>query len=260
MISLALDTATRTGSVALASDNTLVGWLSGDPERTHGERLPGDLLACLVAHAVTLADVDLFAVCTGPGSFTGLRVGLATMQGLALAAGRPLVGIPTLEALAHAGLEQGTNEDPALVIPWMDAQRGETFGAAYHVENRVVSTEHQPAAAASVPRPLLKKSLALIRYRFRRCPRSHRRWRYWLTRERPLRTRPTQFDRSTCGVLTPNSHASDSVRRAKPTVDRHLNPPRSCDTYQGACSSSPPWFPTSHTTLIAGTSRTQEAE
>ena len=168
MISLALDTATRTGSVALASDNTLVGWLSGDPERTHGERLPGDLLACLVAHAVTLADVDLFAVCTGPGSFTGLRVGLATMQGLALAAGRPLVGIPTLEALAHAGLEQGTNEDPALVIPWMDAQRGETFGAAYHVENRVVSTEHQPAAAAPAETllkawaPMLQESRVLF--------------------------------------------------------------------------------------------------
>ena len=162
MISLALDTATRTGGVALASDNTLVGWLSGDPERTHGERLPGDLLACLAAHTVTLADVDLFAVCTGPGSFTGLRVGLATMQGLALAAGRPLVGIPTLEALAHAGLEQGTDEDPALVIPWMDAQRGETFGAAYHVENRVVSTEHQPAAAAPAE-TLLKAWAPMLR-------------------------------------------------------------------------------------------------
>ena len=167
MISLALDTATRTGSVALASDNTLVGWLSG-AERTHGERLPGDLLACLATHTVTLADVDLFAVCTGPGSFTGLRVGLATMQGLALAAGRPLVGIPTLEALAHTGLEQGTNEDPALVIPWMDAQRGETFGAVYHVENRVVSTEHQPAAAAPAETllkawaPMLRESRVLF--------------------------------------------------------------------------------------------------
>lgn len=158
MITLALDTATRTGSVALASDDTLVGWSSGDPERTHGERLPGDLLACLSSHTTSLADVELFAVCTGPGSFTGLRVGLATMQGFALAAGRPLVGVPTLEALAHAGLRQEATGDPGLVIPWMDAQRGETFAAVYHVVNNTVSTEFQPAAAA--PAQVLLEALA----------------------------------------------------------------------------------------------------
>ncbi len=151
MIILALDTATRAGSVALASGDTLLGWSSGDPERTHGERLPGDLLRLLSAHDTDLHDVEIFAVCTGPGSFTGLRIGLATIQGFALATRRPVIAVPTLEALAHAGLDTQPREAhrPALVIPWMDAHRGEVFGAVYRVDHHGVVTEHHCAAVGT---------------------------------------------------------------------------------------------------------------
>ena len=151
MIVLALDTTTRAGSVALMSDNTLLGWLSGDPERTHGERLPGDILRLLSAHETSLHDVEVFAVCTGPGSFTGLRIGLATIQGFALATGRPVMAVPTLEALAYAGLECqpfGLNR-PAWVIPWMDAHRGEVFGAVYRAGQDEAVTECYPPVVGS---------------------------------------------------------------------------------------------------------------
>jgi len=151
VIVLALDTTTRAGSVALMSGNTLLGWLSGDPEHTHGERLPGDLLRLLSAHETSLHDVEVFGVCSGPGSFTGLRVGLATVQGFALATGRPVMTVPTLEALAYAGLEcqpPGFNR-PTWVVPWMDAYRGEVFGAVYRVGQDGVVTECYPPAVGS---------------------------------------------------------------------------------------------------------------
>ena len=150
MIILALDTATRAGSVALMSSHTLLGWSSGDPERTHGERLPGDLLTLLSAHKTDLHEVEVFAVCTGPGSFTGLRIGLATIQGLALATSRPVVAVPTLEALAVAGLtQQSATDRSTLVVPWMDAHRGEVFGAVYQSDRNGVVTEHRPSAVGT---------------------------------------------------------------------------------------------------------------
>ncbi len=133
MVTLALDTSTRAGSVAVSRNGELLGWESGDPRHTHGERLPGELLDILRQSGLTLSDVNLFAVCSGPGSFTGLRVGLATVQGLALSGGQPVVPIPTLEALAHTGLQrvnEVTNQ-PEFIVPWMNAQRDEVFAAIY---------------------------------------------------------------------------------------------------------------------------------
>ena len=128
---LALDTTTRAGSVALVDDNLIVEERPGDPSRTHAERLPAELLAMLDTHGIALSAIDLFAVAAGPGSFTGLRIGLATVQGLAFVTGRQVVGISALEALAQAAsraVRTGT-----LVAAWMDAQRREVFAAMYRV-------------------------------------------------------------------------------------------------------------------------------
>src|ERR687895_1137349 len=102
MLVLALDTTTRQGSVALARDGALLATYVGDAAITHGERLPGDLVRVLDAHGLRVSDVDVFAVAAGPGSFTGLRVGIATLQGLALANARPLVGVSALDAIEDA--------------------------------------------------------------------------------------------------------------------------------------------------------------
>lgn len=126
---LALDTTTRAGSVALVEDDRVVIERGGDPARTHAERLPDGILAVLREAGIGLAAVDVFAVAAGPGSFTGLRIGIATIQGLAFVQHRRVVGVSTLEALAHAG--SGGLAAGARVGVWMDAHRGEVFSALY---------------------------------------------------------------------------------------------------------------------------------
>ncbi len=142
MLVLALDTTTRQGSVALARDGAPIASYAGDATITHGERLPGDLLRLLQAHSLRIADVDVFAVASGPGSFTGLRIGIATLQGLALANGKSLVGISALDAL-----NETVHQPEVEVCAWMDAQRGQVFSAVYRggvaVEAAVVD---RPAA------------------------------------------------------------------------------------------------------------------
>src|SRR5262249_40468038 len=104
---------------------------AGDETRTHAERLPAEIVALLAAHGRTIADVDLFAVASGPGSFTGLRIGIATIQGLALVAGRPVAAVSALDAIAFLAARDAAPGDRIGV--WMDAHRGEVFTALYDV-------------------------------------------------------------------------------------------------------------------------------
>ena len=131
MLVLALDTTTRAGSIAVARDGRLLHLHEGDASRPHAERLPGDLIASLGLARVGLPDVDVFAVAIGPGSFTGLRIGIAAIQGCAFAAGRPIVGVSALEALALASAGGGSGGPPTRIGVWMDAQRNEVFSALY---------------------------------------------------------------------------------------------------------------------------------
>jgi tRNA threonylcarbamoyladenosine biosynthesis protein TsaB len=125
MLVLALDTTTSSGSCALARDGRVVVEQVNEAPNAHAEHLPGDLMLLLGRAETRLADIDVFAVATGPGSFTGLRIGIATMQGLAFAEGKPLVGVSGFDALARiAGNE-------ASVAAWVDAWRGDVFAALY---------------------------------------------------------------------------------------------------------------------------------
>jgi tRNA threonylcarbamoyladenosine biosynthesis protein TsaB len=131
MLVLALDTTTRAGSVAIVEDDRIVDERGGDATRTHAERLPGELVALVDAHGLSMANVDLFAIASGPGSFTGLRIGIATMQGLALVSGRRVVGVPALEGLAQVASRDAAAD--AYVAAWMDAHRRDVFAALYRV-------------------------------------------------------------------------------------------------------------------------------
>ena len=124
MLILSLDTTTRTGGCALLRDDRVLREYTGDGSRDQAERLPGDLAALLEHEGMALDTIDAFAVATGPGSFTGLRVGIATMQGLAMATGKPLIGISAFDALAM--LASGER-----IATWIDAWRGEVFAAVY---------------------------------------------------------------------------------------------------------------------------------
>jgi tRNA threonylcarbamoyladenosine biosynthesis protein TsaB len=131
MIILALDTTTRGGSVAVLRDGDVVYEAAGDPAVTHAQRLPADLMRALEAAGSRIEDVELFAVAVGPGSFTGLRVGIATVQGLAAARQRRVVPVSVLDALAcHV------STDTLPVAAWVDAQRGQVFAALYDSDGR----------------------------------------------------------------------------------------------------------------------------
>lgn len=140
MLILALDTTTRGGSVAVADGDRVLTVLPGDPSRTHGERLPGELVTALDRACMPRQRLDLIAVATGPGAFTGLRIGLAAMQGLAMTLGKPVIGISALDALADQ-----VTDDIDVVAPWMDAQRGDVFATL--IERRTAMTIETPVAA-----------------------------------------------------------------------------------------------------------------
>ena len=128
MVILALDTTTPAGSCALARDGVVVREHAADAAAPPATRLPRELMELLDQSGIALADVDVFAVATGPGSFTGLRIGIATMQGLAFAGGKPLVGISGFEALARIGETQAAG---CRIATWVDAWRGEVYAATY---------------------------------------------------------------------------------------------------------------------------------
>ena len=139
---LALDTTTRGGSVAVTDDSRVLSLITGDESRTHGERLPAEIASALDRAGVTRQQIDLLAVAAGPGGFTGLRIGLAVMQGLAMTLGKPVAGVSTLDALAA----QADAADGELIVPWMDAQRGDVFAS---VIDRDTRTAIEPPVAAS---------------------------------------------------------------------------------------------------------------
>ena len=127
MIILALDTSTRTGSIALLSGGDIIEEFTRNSLQSWTERLPGDLNGLLERNRLHISQVSLCAVTVGPGSFTGLRVGIATMQGLAFSRKLPLIGISALDALAKVGRTDNFN----LVVTWINAWRGEVYGALY---------------------------------------------------------------------------------------------------------------------------------
>lgn len=156
MLVLSLDTTNRAGSAAVWRDGRTLAESIGDPGRTHGQRLPLDLLDLLASQRLAIAAVDLYAVAAGPGSFTGLRVGIATIQGLAFANDKPLVGVSTLEAVALAGLRASTPAAEQLIGVWMDAQRDEVFSALYGVTPDQAARDERSlriVEAAAVDRP-----------------------------------------------------------------------------------------------------------
>lgn len=124
-----IETSTLVGGVALLDDDTLVAEYTLNVSQTHSERLLAALDRILAATRSGLDEVDGLAVAVGPGSFTGLRIGLATAKGLALATGRPLVGVPTLDALARAF---PFAQHP--VCPILDAKKGEVYASLYRTD------------------------------------------------------------------------------------------------------------------------------
>jgi len=134
MYILGIETSTKTGSVAVVSAEGVVAQYSLNIEVTHSERLMSTVDRVLKDTGMTLKDMDGFAVAIGPGSFTGLRIGLATVKALAFSTNKPAAAVPTLQALAW-------NLPYAVypVCPMLDARKNEVYAAIYRFEgDRVI--------------------------------------------------------------------------------------------------------------------------
>lgn len=130
MIILAIESSALTASVAVCDGERLLGEYTLNNGNTHSETLLPMVESLLKFLDLTVADIDLFAVTAGPGSFTGVRIGVSTMKGLAFATQKPCVGVSTLEALAYnLPIPNG------LICPVMNARRKQVYTALFRESN-----------------------------------------------------------------------------------------------------------------------------
>ena len=130
MLILAFESSARAASVALLRDGSLVSQYSQCSGLTHSRTLLPMAEDMLKNAELSIRDVDCFAVAHGPGSFTGIRIGVSTVKGLAWAADRPCVGVSTLEAMAWHGLAAG-----GVICPVMDARRHQVYNALFAIRD-----------------------------------------------------------------------------------------------------------------------------
>lgn len=127
---LAIESSAKAASVALVEDGRLLAQNVQHAGLTHSRTLLPMLHSLLDGLGLELADIDKIAVAHGPGSFTGLRIGVATAKGLAYGAEKPLVGVSSLEAMAHQAKHLGAG----LITPVMDARREQVYNALFRTE------------------------------------------------------------------------------------------------------------------------------
>jgi tRNA threonylcarbamoyladenosine biosynthesis protein TsaB len=126
---LGIDTSTSCGSVGLIEDDTVIAEYLLDIPVTHSERLLRSIEYVLRQAGCSTEDLDGWAISLGPGSFTGLRIGVSTIKGLAFATQKPVAGVPTLDALAF-----NITPTPYLICPILDARKGEVYTGFYRYE------------------------------------------------------------------------------------------------------------------------------
>ena len=131
MYILGIETATRTGGVAIASEGGVLAEYTLNIEVTHSERLMSTVDRVLKDTGLLISNIDGFGVSIGPGSFTGLRIGLSTVKGLAFTTGKPVAAVPTLKALAW-----NTPHSRYPVCPLLDAKKKEVYAALYRYDGR----------------------------------------------------------------------------------------------------------------------------
>lgn len=123
---LAIDTSSNAASVALMEDDILLGEFVLNHKKTHSQEIMPMIDEVLRRCECKVSDIDLFAAAKGPGSFTGLRIGIATVKGLAHSVNKPVIGIGTLEGLAH-----NLPFSEHTIVPIMDARRSQVYTGAY---------------------------------------------------------------------------------------------------------------------------------
>lgn len=138
---LNIDTAGEKASIALAENGSVLGAVTNDQQRDHAAWIHEAIRKLMVEHETDLSALEAIAVTAGPGSYTGLRVGMATAKGLAYALGIPFITENTLRVMAYAATRQlSTPQFPrfSLFVPMIDARRMEVFTAVYDLQLNVL--------------------------------------------------------------------------------------------------------------------------
>lgn len=139
---LGIESSSLVASAAILDGDRLIAEYTVNNGLTHSQTLLPMIDAVVSASRIEPGELDAIAVSRGPGSFTGLRIGSATAKGLGLALNKPIVGVPTLAAMAY-GLSE---TEGCLICPIMDARRGEVYSAVYRFENNVMKTVFEESA------------------------------------------------------------------------------------------------------------------
>lgn len=140
---LALDSSGLVASVAIVTEDIMLAEYTVNFKKTHSQTLLPMLEEIVKMVELDLTQVDAVAVTAGPGSFTGLRIGSATAKGLGLALKKPIVAIPTLDALAYNLC--GTDK---LVCPMLDARRNQVYTGLYEFDHNELKIIHEQTAVA----------------------------------------------------------------------------------------------------------------
>ena len=138
MYILAIETTGAFASVAIMKDDKIIGHVSGNDRFSHLQNLMPQVETVIKENELSIGDIDLIAVSNGPGSFTGIRIGVSTARALSQILDIPCVAVPSLEALAMRGAKAhaaGEQECPLLICPMIDARRSQVYAGGYFIKD-----------------------------------------------------------------------------------------------------------------------------
>ena len=140
---LIIDTALEEAIIALSKDDKIIAELANKEMHSHASFIQVAIANLLAEQQMAISELDAIAVTLGPGSYTGLRVGLATAKGIAYALEKPLIGLSALSALANAAIQLAPNSmaSPFQIFAMIDARRMEVFGAVYDSSCKTILQE-----------------------------------------------------------------------------------------------------------------------
>ena len=147
-IILALDSSSKVTSLAVARGRSLLGAINDMPDQKRSEMLWTEVGTLLAKHNTTLGDIDLFAVCIGPGGFTGLRVGMSAVMGFAASTDKPIVGVSSLEATAF------TARPAEMACALVNAYKGEVYSQLFSFDAEGVPIAKSDAMVSSLAKAL----------------------------------------------------------------------------------------------------------
>lgn len=156
---LAVDTSSVVATVALMEDERLLGEYSINNKKTHSQKLMVMIKEILAGLELKPSDIDVYAASIGPGSFTGLRIGVTTVKAMAYANSKPVIGVPTLDALAYNVVTSGL-----IICPILDARNNQVFTALYRQKNNQLErlTEYMGIPVTELLQLIKEKDKAVI--------------------------------------------------------------------------------------------------